>query len=293
MKRAISAVHYRTLFYETLTYGILQLPPQSKEYTISDNLHRYRITRDALKQLFPSEPRSNVARHLNTLAMPVSGMVVSRRTSLSALAGKVPYGAKRKSRIKWFSRWVSSQRIESTTYFLPYVDALLRSLAADQTLLLAIDGGGVGRKCQALLVKVVYKKRALPIAWWEAGYEEPIYLVSNMELAAEACLWYDKRFRIETSFSDQKSRGFHLHRSHISDLKRLSRLLIAACLAYIWIVYLGPVVKRDNWVGVIHRTDRCDLSLFQLGLNLLEHILNEHLSIPVAFQMPRLVESVR
>ena len=38
-------------------------------------------------------------------------------------------------------------------------------------------------------------------------------------------------------FSDQKSRGFHLHKSHISDPQRLSRLLIAACLAYIWIVY--------------------------------------------------------
>lgn len=28
---------------------------------------------------------------------------------------------------------------------------------------------------------------------------------------------YAKRFRIETFFSDQKSRGFHLHKSHLSD----------------------------------------------------------------------------
>jgi hypothetical protein len=35
------------------------------------------------------------------------------------------------------------------------------------------------------------------------------------------------------------------------------------------------------------------LSLFQLGLNLLEHFLNEHLPIPVELQMPHLVESVR
>jgi hypothetical protein len=38
---------------------------------------------------------------------------------------------------------------------------------------------------------------------------------------------------IETFFSDQKSRGFHLHQSHISDPQRLSRLLIGAWLAYI------------------------------------------------------------
>ena len=69
--------------------------------------------------------------------------------------------------------------------------------------------------------------------------------------------------------------------------------MIAACLAYIWIIYLGVIAKRDDWVQIIHRTDRCDLSLFQLGLNLLEHFLNEHLPIPVGFQMPCLAESVR
>ena len=95
-----------------------------------------------------------------------------------------------------------------------------------------------------------------------------------------------------TFFSDQKSRGFNLHKSHIADPARLARLMIAACLAYIWIIYLGVIAKRDDWVQVIHRTDRCDLSLFQLGLRLLEHFLNEHLPIPVAFDMP-LAESVR
>ena len=72
---------------------------------------------------------------------------------------------------------------------------------------------------------------------WAKGYQDPLYLVSNMDAAEEACRYDQKRFRIETFFSDQKSRGFHIHKSHISDPQRLSRLLIAACLAYIWIVY--------------------------------------------------------
>ncbi|MCB0182484.1 MAG: transposase, partial [Anaerolineae bacterium] len=126
----------------------------------------------------------------------------------------------------------------------------------------------------------------LVVAWWRKDAKEPIYLVSNMELAEEACYWYGKRFRIETFFSDQKSRGFHLHKSHVSEPKRMARLLIAACLAYIWVIYLGALAKRDEWVAIIHRTDRCDLSLFQLGLDLLNHFLNESLPIPVAFQMP-------
>ena len=59
---------------------------------------------------------------------------------------------------------------------------------------------------------------------WAKEYQEPLYRVSNLATAEEACRLYQKRFRIETFFSDQKSRGFHMHKSHISDPQRLSRL---------------------------------------------------------------------
>ena len=123
------------------------------------------------------------------------------------------------------------------------------------------------------------------IAWWDKAYKDPIFLVTNMDLAQEACFWYKKRFRIETFFSDQKSRGFHLHKSHLVNPARLATLMIAACLAYIWMVFLGTFATQTGWDKIIHRTDRCDLSLFQLGLSLLEHFLNEGIPIPVAFQM--------
>lgn len=118
---------------------------------------------------------------------------------------------------------------------------------------------------------------------WAKGSQEPLYLLTNMTSADEACRLYAKRFRIETFFSDQKSRGFHIHKSHLAEPLRLSRLLIAACLAYIWIVYLGALCEQDGWGRIIHRGDRCDLSLFQLGLRLLDYVLNEDLAIPVAF----------
>ena len=120
---------------------------------------------------------------------------------------------------------------------------------------------------------------------WATGYQEPLYLVSNLATAQEACRYYQKRFRIETFFADQKSRGFHIQQSHISDPQRLSRLLIAACLAYIGIVYLGTLGEKDGWKEHIHRRKRCDVSLFQLGLRLLEHFLNEELPLPVQFHV--------
>ena len=118
---------------------------------------------------------------------------------------------------------------------------------------------------------------------WAKGYKDPLYLITNMASADEACHLYAKRFRIETFFADQKSRGFHLHKSHLSDPMRLTRLLMAACLAYIWIIYLGALCGQDGWVSIIHRGDRCDLSLFQLGLRLLDYLLSEDYTIPVAF----------
>jgi Transposase DDE domain len=359
---------------------------------MSDNLRRYRAIRDALTQGYPGQLTGTVARHLTTLAALISGIVGSKSTQLPHIAAHVPNNTHPESRVKRFARWVDNAHILEEVYFLPYAGALLRHLAL-QTVVLVMDGSGVGRGCTALMLHVVYKGRALPLAWrvrqapkghfpedlhiavvelirevipegtqvvfvgdgefdgtalqatlheagwsyacrtamstvatwegvpfrldalgacsqpgrlielkavyvtreaygpimvlccWAKGYQEPLYLVSNLATAEEACRWYQKRFRIETFFADQKSRGFHLHKSHISDPQRLSRLCIAACLAYIWIVYLGSLGETEGWRKVIHRRKRCDLSLFQLGLRVLEHFLNEEMPIPVQFHV--------
>jgi hypothetical protein len=359
---------------------------------MSDNLRRYRAIRDALTQCYPGQPSGTVARHLSTLAALISGIVGSKSTQLPHIAAKVPNGTKPESRVKRFARWLDNAHVLEEVYFLPYAEVLLRHLAL-QTVVLVMDGSGVGRGCTALMIHVVYKGRALPLAWrvrqapkghfpeelhialvtlirelipagtqvvllgdgefdgtrlqqtlqqagwsyacrtatstvatwagetfrldalgaclkpgrlielkevhytreaygpimvlccWAKGYHEPLYLVSNMATAEAACRLDEKRFRIETFFSDQKSRGFHIHKSHISDVQRLSRLLIATCLAYIWIVYLGSVCEKEQWRHIIHRRQRCDLSLFQLGLRFLEHLLNEEMSIPVQFHV--------
>lgn len=121
------------------------------------------------------------------------------------------------------------------------------------------------------------------IAWWREGCKEPLFLVTNLDLIEEACHWYQKRFHIETFFSDQKSRGFNLHKSHLAIPERVARLMIASCLAYVWIVYLGALTLKEGWNRIIHRTERCDLSLFQLGLRILDWLIDEHRPIPVSF----------
>ncbi|MBK8418613.1 transposase [Candidatus Villigracilis saccharophilus] len=121
------------------------------------------------------------------------------------------------------------------------------------------------------------------IGWWGSGYEEPIFLITNMENAYEACQYYRRRFRIETFFSDQKSRGFHIHKSHLADPTRLSRLLIAACLAYIWMITQGFFVIAEGKLSLIDRTDHRDKSLFRLGLDWLTCALKHSIDFQPTF----------
>ena len=77
----------------------------------------------------------------------------------------------------------------------------------------------------------------------------------------------------------------------MSDPARVARLMLAACWAYLWVIYLGTRAQPDGWQSVIHRRHRCDLSLFQLGLRLLARLLNGDQPIPDAFTLEP--ESVR
>lgn len=133
------------------------------------------------------------------------------------------------------------------------------------------------------------------IGWWGAGYKEPIFLITNLEEAYEACRYYRRRFRIETFFSDQKSRGFHIHKSHLADPARLSRLLIAACLAYIWMIMQGLHVLAEGMSALIDRGDRCDKSLFRVGLDWLKYALKHSMDFqPVfLFRLPEVPSHVR
>ena len=131
---------------------------------MSDNLRRYRAIRDALTQYYPGPLTGTVARHLTTLAALISGIVASKSTQLPHIAPKSPDGTKPESRVKRFARWVDNAHITHERYFVPYAELLLAHLAL-QTLVLVIDGSVVGRGCVALMIHVVYKGRALPLAW--------------------------------------------------------------------------------------------------------------------------------
>jgi len=331
-----------------------------------------------------------------TLAMMITGIVMSKKAQLSEMSSEIPTQAKDKSIEMRLRRWVKHEEIDAEMIYLPFAQQILKALSGKR-LVLVMDGSQAGRGCMVLMVGVLYKKRALPIAWlvykgkkghtiakrhiqvlekvkpllpegaevvllgdaeydttemqlwlqettnwyyvlrtspqiymqtelgehpigdiplnkesvlyypeigftqsasvqvnligwWGREYDKPIYLLSNLEGKYLVCKYYRRRYRIETFFSDQKSRGFHIHKSHLSNPARLHRLLVAACLAYIWMILLGLQVITRNQTGLIDRTDRNDKSVFRLGLDWIRYCLKRDLGFqPLFWFLPILV----
>jgi len=108
----------------------------------------------------------------------------------------------------------------------------------------------------------------------EKQYKDPIYLLTDLEFPERISQLYKKRFKIETFFSDQKSRGFNIQRSKIGKPQRLAKLLIAICLANILCLLAGIKCLQSKFYPEVHREDRCDLSLFSLGKRLIELLVD-------------------
>src|SRR5712691_7745195 len=104
-----------------LTHRILHIEREThvKEHTMRDNLRRYRAIRHALVPCYPPSSVGNFARHLNTLAALISGIVGSKSTHLPHIAPKVPEGTKPESRVKRFARWCDNAHILEEVSFLP------------------------------------------------------------------------------------------------------------------------------------------------------------------------------
>ena len=131
---------------------------------MSDNLRRYFAIQKALRQLRPTQPKGNVARHLNTLAFMIAGLIGAQKCHLPAIARKVSVGGKPQSRIRRMERFLANDAIDAKTYYLPYLLLVLQSLPQGP-LAVIIDGSQAGRNCVLLSINVVYQKRALPLCW--------------------------------------------------------------------------------------------------------------------------------
>jgi hypothetical protein len=86
-------------------------------------------------------------------------------------------------------------------------------------------------------------------------------LMTNLRPSGWVVRHYLKRMHIEESFRDDKSGGFDLEASHLTDPKRLDRLLLALSVAVLWIYELGEQVLRDDRRSEVDPAYKRQLSL--------------------------------
>lgn len=100
---------------------------------------------------------------------------------------------------------------------------------------------------------------------WGKDEDDPLCLVSI--LPARACpeQIYQRRPWIETFFGNQKSRGFQLARTHLTIPEQIDRLVLVLAIASCMILGLGTHIFISGYSKMVDRSDRRDLSLFQIG----------------------------
>ena len=120
------------------------------------------------------------------------------------------------------------------------------------------------------------QKHAYPtrfLAHWQPGETEPWLLATNLSCAQETRQLYRIRMWIEEMFADFKGHGFDLEASKLGHFSRLSRLTLAVALLYVWIVTFGSQTIKNGKRRLVDRSDRRDLSIFRIGLDMLERCL--------------------
>jgi hypothetical protein len=108
---------------------------------------------------------------------------------------------------------------------------------------------------------------------WADGEKEPWCLATNLPDRTLTLRYYKRRMWIEEMFGDLKGHGFDLESTMLRHFSRLSRLTLAVAFLYVWLLSNGGKFIRIGMRHLVDRTDRRDLSLFQIGLRLIERRL--------------------
>ena len=87
---------------------------------------------------------------------------------------------------------------------------------------------------------------------WAAAYAEPLILMSTLAGGPLSITTYQRRFGIEAMFKDQKSNGFNVEQTKVTDPKRIETLLILTTFAHIFCTTEG---YRQEQQGEIKKND--------------------------------------
>jgi hypothetical protein len=95
---------------------------------------------------------------------------------------------------------------------------------------------------------IAFKSSRIPatlLAYWEEGYEQAWFILTDLPTEVCNAGWYGMRAWIEQGFRTIKRGGWQWHQTRMTSPKRAQRLWLAMSVATIWIVSVGSEAE-DN-----------------------------------------------
>lgn len=100
---------------------------------------------------------------------------------------------------------------------------------------------------------------------WEKGQEEALLVISDREAGRQRILEYKRRWKVESTFEDMKSRGYDWEGSHVRRIDRVDRMLLVLFLLLWWLAHLAASCIRHGKRDRYDRHDRRDKNIFRIG----------------------------
>jgi Transposase DDE domain len=143
--------------------------------------------------------------------------------------------------------------------------------------------GRIGQRWlgEGWLFKKAGWRAASVLAYWPWGRAEPWLLVSDERACPRRFQTYGQRTWTEELFRDEKGQGLNWQKSRVNDPVRAERLLLLLALALLLAIVLGVQVLKRGWRRELESGRRRGLSVVQLGLRWLRHVLNHGLPLRV------------
>jgi hypothetical protein len=110
------------------------------------------------------------------------------------------------------------------------------------------------------------------LTYWETGEKDPWLLATNMSSARDALKAYRRRMWLDETYGDLKAHGVNLEATKLRHASRLSRLVFAVVLLYLWLVTRGSQAIKNGQRYQVDRRDRRDLCIFRIGLYLIKRL---------------------